>query len=334
MRVLITGVAGFIGFHAAINRLEKNQIVIGLDNLNEYYDVNLKKSRLNILAQYPNFLFLHCDIAKRDELKSIFAKYSFDVVIHLAAQAGVRYSIEKPEAYVDSNVVGFSNIIEAARYQDIGHFVYASSSSVYGANQKLPYKETDTTDHPISLYAATKKANELIAHSYSHLFNMPVTGLRFFTVYGPWGRPDMALFLFTRSILAGETIKVFNNGNMKRDFTYIDDIIEGLSRVIDSPAKPDSCWDPKRPRSDRSSAAYRIYNIGHSQPVGLMDYIQAIELATGKKALIEKCDIQKGEVLETHADVSALAREFDYHPQTSISTGIEKFIEWYQSYYR
>lgn len=334
MKLLITGVAGFIGFHAAINRLEMNDRVVGIDNLNNYYDVNLKKSRLDILNRYPNFTFYPCDIAAKEDVKDVFEKHTFNIVIHLAAQAGVRYSIENPSAFIDANIVGFSNIIEASRRHDIDHFVYASSSSVYGANERLPYKETDAVDHPISVYAATKKANELMAHSYSHLFNLPTTGLRFFTVYGPWGRPDMALFLFTQAILGGTPIKVFNHGHMRRDFTYIDDIIEGLSRVAERPPEPDTQWDPRQPSPNSSKAPYRVYNIGHSKPERLMDYIYAIEKAAGKKAIIEKLGLQKGEVIETHADVTALAREFDYHPKTSISEGVERFVKWYRDYYQ
>jgi UDP-glucuronate 4-epimerase len=318
MRILLTGAAGFIGFHLANRLLERGDEVVGLDNLNGYYDPSLKMARLEQL-RHPlpgRFEFVQADIADRDAMEKVFASGKFDAIVNLAAQAGVRYSLENPRAYVDANVVGFMNILEGARHYGTGHLVYASTSSVYGLNTNLPYKETENTDHPVSLYAATKKANEVMAHSYSHLFKVPTTGLRFFTVYGPWGRPDMALFKFTKGILAGEPIPVFNEGKMVRDFTYIDDIVEGVVRVIDRPAP------------------YRIFNIGNSQRVELMAYIRAIEQAVGKKANLNLLPMQAGDVAATEANTSALEAATGFKPHTPVEEGVKRFVDWYREYYR
>jgi len=348
MKVLITGTAGFVGFHVANKLLRRGDQVIGLDNINNYYDVSLKIDRLeeagipkNEIAymeliqskKYPNYQFLQLNIEDYAALVYLFREHQFDIVVHLAAQAGVRYSIKNPSAYVKSNVVGFSNILECCRNFDIKHLVYASSSSVYGMNQKVPFTTSDNVDHPISLYAATKKSNELMAHTYSHLFGLPTTGLRFFTVYGPWGRPDMAYFLFTHAILNNKPIKVFNHGNMSRDFTYVDDIVYGVTKVIDHPPQRSEDWDGSSPDPAKSKAPYRIYNIGNNSPVKLMDFIEAIEAALGKEARKEMMPMQAGDVEVTYADVSALKREFGYEPQTSIQTGISRFVDWYKKYY-
>jgi len=327
---MITGAAGFIGSTLAKRLLERGDTVTGVDNLNDYYDVSLKEARLARLTSFSRFSFIKADIADRDVISTLFAGNAFDSVVNLAAQAGVRYSIENPAAYIDANLVGFGNILEACRQGGIGHLVYASSSSVYGSNTKLPFSEKDNVDHPISLYAASKKANELMAHAYAHLYNLPATGLRFFTVYGPWGRPDMALFKFTKGILDGQPIPVYNRGQMVRDFTYVDDIVEGVIRVLDQP--PGKCGGASEP--DRSaSAPWRIYNIGNSARVQLMDYIQALEKALGRKATLELLPMQDGDVPATQADVSALESDFGYRPQVGVEEGIKQFVKWYRSYY-
>lgn len=334
MQLLITGSAGFIGYHLSKKRLELGDEVIGIDNLNDYYDVRLKQSRLEQLKAYPNFKFYHADICDLRTVNDIFDQHQFQRVVNLAAQAGVRYSLENPHAYVQSNVVGFTNIIEACRHHHVEHLVYASTSSVYGANSAQPYKESDTTNHPLAIYAATKKANELIAHSYSHLYQLPTTGLRFFTVYGPWGRPDMAFFSFTHDILAGIPIKVYNHGQMQRDFTYIDDIVSGVSLAIDKIATADPMWSSETPDAASSNAPYRIYNIGCGNPVNLMDYIHAIELATGKQAIKELFPMQDGDVLSTHADTTRLQADLGYVAKTNVKDGIARFVDWYLAFYR
>ena len=333
MKVLVTGAAGFIGSALALKLLERGDTVHGIDNLNDYYDVTLKKARLERLSTREKFSFEKLDIADRAEMGSLFARYKFDAVMNLAAQAGVRYSIENPHAYIESNIVGFCNILEGCRHSKVGHLVFASSSSVYGANTRLPFSEHDNIDHPISLYAATKKANELMAHTYAHLYGLATTGLRFFTVYGPWGRPDMALFKFTKNILEGKAIEVFNNGNMIRDFTYVDDIVEGVVRVMDRPAEPDPAWNSAAPDPARSRAPYRIYNIGNNKPVQLMRYIEVLERALGKKAQIEMLPMQPGDVPATTADVSALESDIGYRPKTTVEEGVPRFVEWYRRYY-
>ena len=314
MHILVTGAAGFIGFHTSLSLLDRGDTVVGLDNLNDYYDVSLKEDRLALLREKPGFSLARQSLEDRPGLEALFEEHRFDAVINLAAQAGVRYSLENPLAYVDSNVVGFMNILECCRHQQVGHLVYASSSSVYGSNESLPFSVHDNVDHPISLYAASKKANELMAHTYSHLFGLPTTGLRFFTVYGPWGRPDMALFLFTKAILAGEPIDVFNQGNMQRDFTYIDDIVEGVVRVTDQPAAPNPEWDGKAPDPGTSSAPYRIYNIGNNSPVRLTAYIAALENALGIQAKQNLLPMQPGDVAATCADIDALEAAVGYRP--------------------
>jgi len=334
MNILVTGAVGFIGSALALRLLERGDRVLGLDNLNDYYDVGLKEARLARLRAFPGFEFEKADIADRRRMARLFAGRRFDAVTHLAAQAGVRYSIENPGAYVDANLVGFANVIEGARRSSSGHFVFASSSSVYGANAKLPFAEDDNIDHPVSLYAATKKANELMAHSYAHLYRLPCTGLRFFTVYGPWGRPDMALFKFARGILAGEPIPVYNRGEMLRDFTYVDDVVEGVVRVIDRPAQPDPAWSALAPKPSSSNAPYRIYNIGNSQPVKLMRYIEVLEQCLGRKATLELLPLQAGDVLETIADAGKLQAAIEFKPATPIEQGIGRFVEWYRSYYK
>ena len=333
MPTLITGAAGFIGAALAGRLLERGDAVVGIDNLNDYYDVRLKQARLARLERTPGFRFERLEISDRSAVADLFRRHRFPRVMHLAAQAGVRYSIERPEAYIDSNLVGFGNILEGCRAVGTGHLVFASSSSVYGANTRLPFAERDNVDHPISLYAASKKANELMAHTYAHLFGIPVTGLRFFTVYGPWGRPDMALFKFTRGILAGEKIPVYNEGRMVRDFTYIDDIVEGLVRVLDCPARPNPDWSGDSPDPASSAAPYRIYNIGNSRPVELMHYIGVIERCLGAKARLGLLPMQDGDVPATFADVSALESDFGYKPRTTVEDGVERFIEWYREYY-
>ena len=332
--ILITGAAGFIGFHLAKKRLQAGDEVVGVDNLNDYYDVSLKKSRLEQLKKYPNFTFEKLDISDRESVARLFKKYSFISVVNLAAQAGVRYSIKNPLAYIDTNVLGFTNMIEGSRHHKVKHLVYASTSSVYGANELQPFSESRGVDHPLAIYAASKKCNELIAHSYAHLYGLPSTGLRFFTVYGPWGRPDMALFLFTRAMINDEPIKVFNFGNMVRDFTYVDDIVEGVSRAIDKPAKPNKNWDPQNPDPASSYAPYKIYNIGNSKPVPLMDYIHAVEKALGKKAMLEMLPMQDGDVPSTFADTTKLQEDLGYKPSTPVEEGVARFVDWYQCYYQ
>jgi len=332
MHILVTGAAGFIGFHTSNKLLARGDTVVGLDNLNDYYDVNLKKARLALLEAQPGFTFAKIDLQDREAVAAVFAQHRFDAVINLAAQAGVRYSLENPHAYIDSNVVGFTNILECCRHHNTGHLVYASSSSVYGINSSMPFSVHDNVDHPISLYAASKKANELMAHTYSHLFGVPTTGLRFFTVYGPWGRPDMALFLFTKAIMAGEPIQVFNHGQMQRDFTYVDDIVEGVVRVMDQPAAANPEWDSADPDPGTSSAPYRLYNIGNNSPVMLLDYIAAVEKALGKKAEMEMLPMQPGDVAATCADIDALEQAVGYRPNTPIEEGVNNFISWYLDY--
>ena len=333
MRVLVTGAAGFIGMHTALRLLERGDEVIGFDNLNAYYDPALKAARLERLQAQPGFTFLQGSLEDRTAVAGLFADVRPDRVVSLAAQAGVRYSIEDPHAYVDSNVVGFVNVLEGCRAVGVEHLVYASSSSVYGANTKLPFSVADAVDHPVSLYAATKKANELMAHTYSHLFGLPTTGLRFFTVYGPWGRPDMALFLFTRAILAGEPIRIFNHGRMRRDFTYIDDIVEGVIRVLDTPAAPDPAFDPDAPDPSTSSAPYRIFNIGNDQPTELLRYVDVLEAELGVTAIRQLEDIQPGDVPATWADVDALREAVGFAPATSVEEGVRRFVAWYREFY-
>lgn len=332
MKFLVTGAAGFIGFHASQRLLEAGHEVVGIDNMNDYYDVNLKQSRLDLL-QSPRFSFYKTDLADREGMAQIFATERFDRVIHLAAQAGVRYSLENPHAYADANLIGYLNILEGCRHNKVQHLLYASSSSVYGLNRKMPFSTDDSVDHPVSLYAATKKANELMAHTYSHLYSIPTTGLRFFTVYGPWGRPDMALFKFTKAMLEGKSIDVYNYGKMKRDFTYIDDIVEAIVRVQDVIPQADPEWTVENGSPATSSAPYRIYNIGNSSPVELMDYITALEEAMGMEAEKNMMPIQQGDVLETSADTKPLYDLVGFKPQTSVKDGVKKFVEWYKAYY-
>lgn len=333
MSILVTGVAGFIGSFVARRLLERGDQVVGVDSLDAYYDPALKLARLATLEPHASFRFVRQNIADREGMRRLFADNSFDAVVHLAAQAGVRYSLQNPEAYVDSNLVGFLAVLEGARRHPVEHLVYASSSSVYGANEKLPWSVADGVDHPVSLYAATKKANELTAHAYSHLYGIPTTGLRFFTVYGPWGRPDMAPYVFTRKILAGEPIQVFNNGRHRRDFTYIDDIAEGVMRVLDRPAAPSPDWDPRHPDPAISSAPYRLYNIGNNRPVELLDFIAAVERATGKHARLEFLPKQPGDVEATFADIESLRRATGFAPSTPLDEGMRKFVAWYRDYH-
>jgi UDP-glucuronate 4-epimerase len=332
-KVLVTGVAGFIGFHLARRLLKDGYQVVGIDNINPYYDIALKEARLEALRDKSNFLFIKMDLADRKQLGSLFARQDFEVVANMAAQAGVRYSIENPFAYVDSNLVGFVNLLECCRHYNIKHFVFASSSSVYGANTTMPFSVHHNVDHPVSLYAATKKANELMAHTYSHLYRLPSTGLRFFTVYGPWGRPDMALFLFTRAILEDQPLKVFNHGKMQRDFTYIDDIIEGVVRVLSRLPQPNPHWSGAEPDPGTSSAPYKIYNIGNNNPVELIKFIEVIEAALGKRAQKEFMDLQPGDVVATYADVDDLMQDVGFKPATSIEAGVERFVEWFKDFY-
>jgi UDP-glucuronate 4-epimerase len=334
LKILITGAAGFIGFYVAQKLLERGEQVVGIDNLNNYYDPRLKQARLEILQNYPKFKFYKLDVSDRSVIEELFVKYDFYQVIHLAAQAGVRYSLENPHVYMESNIVGFLNILEGVRHHKINHLVYASSSSVYGANTLQPFSEHHNVDHPVSLYAASKKANELMAHSYSHLYGMKTTGLRFFTVYGPWGRPDMALFLFAKGILNEEPINIFNNGDMVRDFTYIDDIVEGVVRVLDNPPKGNPDWNGDKPDPATSYANYRVFNIGNNSPVKLMDFVEAIENAAGKKAIKNFMPIQAGDVPSTCADVSELEEAVGFKPNTPIQTGIDNFVAWYKAYYK
>ena len=333
MKVLVTGAAGFIGNEFALRMTARGDEVVGIDNLNDYYDVALKQARLDRLKDEPRFNFIRLDIADRTAMAKLFAEQRFDAVANFAAQAGVRYSLENPAAYVDANLTGFANILEGSRQSGVKHLIFASSSSVYGANTRLPFSEQDNVDHPVSLYAASKKANELMAHSYSHLYNLPCTGLRFFTVYGPWGRPDMAYFRFTRKILAGEPIPVFNEGRMKRDFTYIDDIIEGVVRVIDKLPKGDGQWNGDEPNPATSYAPFRIFNIGNNNAVQLLDFIRVLEDCLGTKASLNMLPMQSGDVKATFADVNALQEAVGFKPSTSIETGLHRFVDWYKQYY-
>jgi UDP-glucuronate 4-epimerase len=334
MKVLVTGSAGFIGSALALRLLERDDEVIGVDNLNDYYDVGLKQARLARTLGQPNYTDLRIDIEDRQAMADAFARHRPQRVVNLAAQAGVRYSIENPLAYVDTNLVGFAHVLEGCRHQGVEHLVYASSSSVYGANTNMPFSVHDNVDHPLSLYAASKKTNELMAHTYSHLYRLPTTGLRFFTVYGPWGRPDMALFKFTRGILAGEPIDVFNYGRHRRDFTYIDDIVEGVIRVLERVPEPDPSWSGEAPDSATSTAPYRLYNIGNNRPVELMDYIATLERSLGKKAQMNLLPLQPGDVPDTYADVRDLVEETGYKPDTPVEVGVSRFVEWYLSYYK
>ncbi len=334
MKILVTGSAGFIGSALSLRLLERGDEVIGFDNLNDYYDVNLKRARLARLQPCPGFTEVRASLEDRAALTEIFAKHRPRRVVNLAAQAGVRYSIQNPHAYVDSNLVGFVNLLEACRHHGVEHLVYASTSSVYGANTRMPFSVHDNVDHPLSLYAATKKANELMAHTYSHLYGLPTTGLRFFTVYGPWGRPDMALFLFTRHILAGEPIDVFNYGHHRRDFTYIDDIVEGVVRALDRVATPNPDWSSDTPDPATSRAPYRLYNIGSHRPIELMRYIEVLEDCLGRKAVKNLLPMQPGDVPDTYADVDALARDVGYRPGTPIEDGVARFVAWYRDYYQ
>ena len=334
MRVLITGAAGFIGSTLAHRLLDRGDEVLSYDNLNDYYDVRLKQARLDRLSPRDGFSFVKASLEDREALDAAFDAFQPDRVVNLAAQAGVRYSLENPRAYIDANIVGFLNVLEACRHKDVKHLVYASSSSVYGSNRKLPFAVEDSVDHPVSLYAASKKANELMAHTYSHLFRLPTTGLRFFTVYGPWGRPDMALFLFTRKILAGEPIDVFNYGHHRRDFTYIDDIVEGVVRTLDNVATPNANWSGDKPDPATSKAPYRIYNIGSNNPVELLRYIEVLEDCLGKKAIKNLLPLQAGDVPDTYANVDALIEDVDYKPTTPVQVGIENFVKWYRAYYK
>jgi len=333
MNYLVTGAAGFIGFHLSRRLLERGDRVIGIDNLNAYYDVNLKKARLCKLEEIPGFTFHKLDLVDREGVNRLFAENNFDYVVNLAAQAGVRYSLENPHAYIDCNIVGFLNILEGCRHNDIKHLVYASSSSVYGANTSMPFSVHHNVDHPVSLYAATKKSNELMAHTYASLYKLPCTGLRFFTVYGPLGRPDMALFLFTKAIVENKPIDVYNHGRMKRDFTYIDDIVEGVIRVSDKTPEPNPDWNGDKPDSATSYAPYKLYNIGNNNPVELMKFIEVLEDCLGKKANKKLLPIQPGDVPETYADVDDLVNDVGFKPATSIEEGINKFVEWYNEYY-
>jgi UDP-glucuronate 4-epimerase len=332
LKILVTGAAGFIGSMQSIRLLERGDEVIGIDNLNDYYDVNLKLARLARLQKYPLFKFIKIDIADRQAMADLFVKEHPKRVVHLAAQAGVRYSITHPHAYIDSNIVGFMNILEGCRNNNIEHLVYASSSSVYGANTKMPFSVHDNVDHPLSLYAASKKANELMAHTYSHLYGIPTTGLRFFTVYGPWGRPDMSPILFAHNIMQNKPIDVFNYGNHRRDFTYIDDIVTGVTKVLDKPAVSNLDWSSENPDPGSSAAPYRVYNIGSNNPVQLLDFIEALENALGKKAIKNLLPMQPGDVPDTYADVSDLIAEFDYKPNTPLKEGVDAFVEWYKDY--
>ncbi len=331
--ILVTGVAGFIGYHVARRLLERGDRVLGLDNVNAYYDVRLKEARLAQLSPFERFRFVKLDLADRNGVRALFADHPIRRVVHLAAQAGVRYSLVNPHAYTDSNIEGFMNILEGCRHAQVEHLVYASSSSVYGGNTRMPFSVHDNVDHPVSLYAASKKANELMAHCYAHLYKIPCTGLRFFTVYGPWGRPDMALFIFTKAILEGRPIEVFNYGRMQRDFTYIDDIVEGVVRTLDRTAQPDPAWSGERPDPGASSAPFRLYNIGNHQPVDLLRFIEVLEQALGKKAEKKLLPMQPGDVPATYADIDDLTRDVGFKPTTPIEVGIPRFVQWYREYY-
>jgi UDP-glucuronate 4-epimerase len=332
--ILVTGAAGFIGFHVARRLLESGRAVVGLDNLNAYYDPTLKDARLAELAKFEGFRFTKLDLADRAGMAALFAEHRFPAVVHLAAQAGVRYSLVDPHAYVDSNLVGFTNILEGCRHNGCKHLLFASSSSVYGSNTKMPFSVHDNVDHPLSLYGASKKANELMAHSYAHLFKLPTTGLRFFTVYGPWGRPDMAMWIFATAILAGKPIKLFNNGNMRRDFTYVDDVVESIVRLVDLPPAGNPAWSGDKPDPGSSSAPWRVYNIGNNNPVELLHVVDLLEKSIGKKAIRELAPMQPGDVPATYADVDDLMRDVDFKPATPIAEGISRFIEWYRAYHR
>ena len=332
--ILVTGAAGFIGFHLSKYLLGKNEQVFGIDDLNNYYDVNLKLARLEQLQKQPNFQFYKINLANNEKTSKLFTETKFDVVVNLAAQAGVRYSLENPHAYINSNLIGFTNILEGCRHSKVKHLVFASSSSVYGANTKMPFSVHDNVDHPISLYAATKKANELLAHTYSHLYKLPTTGLRFFSVYGPWGRPDMALFMFTKAILAGQPIDVFNQGKMQRDFTYVDDIVAGIVKVMDKLPSPNLEWSGDTPDPSSSNAPYKIYNIGNNQLVELMYFIKVLENCLGKEAKKNMLPMQLGDVPATYADIDDLYKDVGFKPSTSIETGIERFVAWYKDYYK
>ena len=334
MKILVTGSAGFIGSAVALRLLERGDTVIGIDNHNTYYDPAIKEARLARHTNHPNYTHLRIDLADRSSIEAAFTAHKPQRVVNLAAQAGVRYSIDNPLAYIDSNIVGFAHILEGCRHHGVEHLVYASSSSVYGASTTMPFSVHQNVDHPLSLYAASKKANELMAHTYSHLYGLPTTGLRFFTVYGPWGRPDMALFKFTKAILAGEPIQVFNHGKHRRDFTYVDDIVEGIIRTLDRPAPSNPLWDSNLPDPGTSLAPWRVYNIGNNQPVELMDYIGAIEKALGKTAIKELLPLQPGDVPDTFADVSDLVEQFNYQPATTVKDGIQQFVNWYRNYYK
>jgi len=334
MKVLVTGAAGFIGSALSISLLDREDEVFGIDNHNDYYDPDLKEARLARHINHENYTHIRMDIEDGKAVEALFKEHQFDVVVNLAAQAGVRYSIENPLAYINTNMVGFGHILEGCRHNKVAHLVYASSSSVYGSNTKMPFSVHDNVDHPLSLYAASKKANELMAHTYSHLYDLPTTGLRFFTVYGPWGRPDMALFKYTKAMLAGEKIQVFNYGKHRRDFTYVDDIVEGVIRVLDKPAAPNPNWSGDNPDSGTSTAPWRVYNIGNNSPVELLDYIGAIEEALGIKAAKELLPLQPGDVPDTYADVDDLVKEFNYKPSMSVNQGVSNFIEWYKKYHK
>jgi len=331
--ILVTGAAGFIGFHVAQRLLSTGSKVVGLDNLNDYYDPKLKEARLDILKRQSNFTFVKLNLADRDSVKSLFAQHRFPAVIHLAAQAGVRYSLQNPHAYVDANIEGFVNVLEGCRHGDCGHLLFASSSSVYGANTKLPFSVQDNVDHPISLYAASKKANELMAHAYSHLYKIPATGLRFFTVYGPWGRPDMAMFIFAKAILSGTPIRLFNHGNMRRDFTYIDDVVEAVVRLMDRPPQGNPAWSGAKPDPATSSAPWKIYNIGNNRPEELLHVVSLLEKELGRTAVREMLPMQPGDVPATYADIDDLARDVGFRPATTIEDGIARFAKWYRAYH-
>lgn len=334
MHILVTGCAGFIGFHLSLQLLEQGHTVTGIDNLNDYYDPQIKRDRLSIIQQQAAFQFQQIDLCDKEKLTPLFANNAFDCVVNLAAQAGVRYSLTHPQAYIDANIVGFLNILEACRHHHIKNLVFASSSSVYGANTNYPFSEENNVDHPISLYAASKKSNELMAHTYAHLFNLPCTGVRFFTVYGPWGRPDMALFKFTKNILQDLPIDVYNHGNMLRDFTYVDDIVGGLIHMVNQPAKPNPHWDGAHPDPATSNAPYRIYNIGRGAPISLMEFINIIETETGKKAKLHLLPMQPGDVPQTYANTSLLNKDFDYSPSVPPEKGVKEFVKWFKSYYK
>jgi UDP-glucuronate 4-epimerase len=349
MKILITGTAGFIGFHLALKLIESGHDIVGIDNINDYYDIRLKFARLTkcginvdkinwhretVSDLYPNYKFIRMNLESKGELMSLCAREEFDMIVHLAAQAGVRYSILNPDAYAQSNLVSFLNVLEVSRHIPVKHLVYASSSSVYGLNSKMPFSVEDNVDHPVSLYAASKKANELMAHTYSHLYRIPTTGLRFFTVYGPWGRPDMAYFLFADAINSGKPIQVFNHGKMQRDFTYVDDVINGIISVMNEPAAPDPSWDPENPNPATSTAPYKIYNIGNNRPVQLLDFIHEIELNLGKTAILNLKGIQPGDVVATWANVDDLTKHFNYRPETTIQTGLKRFADWYKDFYQ